>query len=101
MNEQQWDRYQSVITVGTIVRQASYQARSAPSGWAFNEGDEGVLVANDVDGREDLLEELPVSAFNNPTSEVISCHLFCMDYKLNGRWVSGNQLLDYVCEVWR
>lgn len=101
MNRQQWDRYQSIIPVGAIVRQSSYDARCAPSGWAFNEGEEGLLIANDVDGREDLLEELPVIAFNNPTGESVSCHLFCMDYKLNGRWVTGNQLLDYICEVWR
>lgn len=101
MNQQQWDRYRTIIPVGTIIRQASYAARSAPSGWSFKEGEEGLLIANDVDGREDLLEELPVVAFNNPTIEHISCHLFCMDYKLNGCWVTGNQLLNYVCEVWR
>jgi hypothetical protein len=93
MDQTEWAQYQSIIPVGTIVRQASYSARCAPSNWAFNEGEQGVLIANDVDGREDLLEELPVVAFNNPTIEHISCHLFCMDYWIDGKWLTGNQLL--------
>jgi hypothetical protein len=60
----------------------------------MNAGDEGLLIANDVDGREDLFENLPVSSFNDPHSDPFYIHPFSMDYWLGDKWVAGQRVYD-------